>query len=87
MTTTESTINNGVNVQALLDARAALRDAPEGAQFTWRAAVLPGRTGDAHCAPQLDADCFELPLQDGTSVSGWVEDAAVVGLRRGSRPK
>ena len=37
MTATESTINNGVNVQALLDARAALRDAPEGAQFTWRA--------------------------------------------------
>ena len=39
MTTTESTINNGVNVQALLDARAALRDAPEGAQFTWRAST------------------------------------------------
>ena len=39
MTTTESTINNGVNVQALLDTRAALRDAPEGAQFTWRAST------------------------------------------------
>ena len=39
MTTTESTINNGVNVQALLDVRAALRDAPEGAQFTWRAST------------------------------------------------
>jgi uncharacterized OsmC-like protein len=30
-------VNNGVNVQALLDAREALRGAPEAAQFTWRA--------------------------------------------------
>lgn len=37
MTTVDTPINNGVNVQALLDARAALTDAPEGAQFTWRA--------------------------------------------------
>src|ERR1044071_6180264 len=28
--------NNGVNVQALLDAREALKGAPEAAQFTWR---------------------------------------------------
>jgi uncharacterized OsmC-like protein len=32
-----TTIDNGVNVQALLDARTALADAPEAAQFTWRA--------------------------------------------------
>ena len=32
-----TTIENGVNVQALLDARAALKEAPEAAQFTWRA--------------------------------------------------
>jgi len=32
-----ATIDNGVNVQALLDARAALADAPAAAQFTWRA--------------------------------------------------
>ena len=32
-----TTVNNGVNVQALLDAREALRGAPEAAQFTWRA--------------------------------------------------
>jgi uncharacterized OsmC-like protein len=31
------TVNNGVNVQALLDAREALKGAPEAAQFTWRA--------------------------------------------------
>lgn len=36
-TTQESPASNGVNVQALLDARNALADAPEGAQFTWKA--------------------------------------------------
>jgi len=30
-------IDNGVNVQALLDAREVLKDAPDAAQFTWRA--------------------------------------------------
>ncbi|MFG2040518.1 OsmC family protein [Dactylosporangium sp. NPDC048998] len=34
-----TTVENGVNVQALLDARAALKDAPEAAQFTWRASA------------------------------------------------
>ena len=33
----ESKVNNGVNVQALLDARKALTDAPEAAKFNWRA--------------------------------------------------
>ena len=33
-----STANNGVNVQALLDARDALTKAPQAAQFKWRAA-------------------------------------------------
>jgi len=37
MATSEAPTDNGVNVQALLDARTALVDAPEGAQFTWRA--------------------------------------------------
>jgi uncharacterized OsmC-like protein len=32
-----TTVVNGVNVQALLDAREALKAAPEAAQFTWRA--------------------------------------------------
>jgi uncharacterized OsmC-like protein len=32
-----TTVTNGVNVQALLDAREVLKDAPEAAQFTWRA--------------------------------------------------
>jgi uncharacterized OsmC-like protein len=32
-----TTVVNGVNVQALLDAREVLRDAPEAAQFVWRA--------------------------------------------------
>jgi uncharacterized OsmC-like protein len=33
----QSTVNNGVNVQALLDAREALKGAPQAANFTWRA--------------------------------------------------
>ena len=38
MTTTDSKpAENGVNVQALLDAREVLKGAPEAAQFTWRA--------------------------------------------------
>ncbi len=37
MSTTAKPIDNGVNVQALLDAREALSEAPEAAQFTWRA--------------------------------------------------
>jgi uncharacterized OsmC-like protein len=37
MTTTDTPVNNGVNVEALLGAREALTEAPEAAQFTWRA--------------------------------------------------
>ena len=32
-----SSVNNGVNVQALLDAREALKGAPQAAKFKWRA--------------------------------------------------
>jgi uncharacterized OsmC-like protein len=32
-------VSNGVNVQALLEAREALKGAPEAAEFTWRAAA------------------------------------------------
>lgn len=40
MTTTASRpVSNGVNVQALLDARTALTEAPDAAQFTWRAST------------------------------------------------
>ncbi len=37
MTITDSPVDNGVNVQALLGAKEALSAAPEAAQFTWRA--------------------------------------------------
>jgi uncharacterized OsmC-like protein len=38
MTTTEPAVaDNGVNVQALLEAREALSETPGGAEFTWRA--------------------------------------------------
>jgi len=33
----QTVVNNGVNVQALLDARKALADAPEATKFKWRA--------------------------------------------------
>ena len=33
----QSTVNNGVNVDALLAAREALKGAPQAAKFTWRA--------------------------------------------------
>jgi uncharacterized OsmC-like protein len=37
MTITDSPVDNGVNVQALLGAREALSATPEAAEFTWRA--------------------------------------------------
>src|SRR3954470_22684581 len=37
MTATETPVNNGVNVEALLGAREALASAPEAAKFEWRA--------------------------------------------------
>ena len=37
MTTTANPVDNGVNTEALLAAREALTEAPEGADFTWRA--------------------------------------------------
>jgi uncharacterized OsmC-like protein len=37
MTATDTPVNNGVNVEALLGARTALTEAPEAAQFQWRA--------------------------------------------------
>jgi len=39
MSTTQKSVNNGVNVDALLGAREALSKAPEAAQFKWRATV------------------------------------------------
>jgi uncharacterized OsmC-like protein len=38
LTMAQSSVNNGVNVDALLAAREALRAAPEAAKFKWRAA-------------------------------------------------
>ena len=37
MSTTKNPVDNGVNVEALLSARAALTEAPEAAKFKWRA--------------------------------------------------
>ncbi|MGB6456713.1 MAG: OsmC family protein [Streptosporangiaceae bacterium] len=49
MTITDRPVDNGVQVQALLDAREALRGAPEAAQFTWRASCR-WRTGTHSCS-------------------------------------
>jgi uncharacterized OsmC-like protein len=37
MTQTAPTVDNGVNIEAILGAKQALTDAPEAAQFQWRA--------------------------------------------------
>jgi uncharacterized OsmC-like protein len=37
MTMTDTPVDNGIDLQALLDAREALGNAPEAAQFQWRA--------------------------------------------------
>lgn len=37
MTATDTPVDNGVNVEALLGARTALAEAPQAAQFQWRA--------------------------------------------------
>ncbi len=37
MTNSDTTVDDGVNTEALLGARQALTDAPEAAEFTWRA--------------------------------------------------
>ena len=37
MSVSETAVNNGVNVEALLGAREALTETPEGAKFEWRA--------------------------------------------------
>ena len=37
MTATDTPVNNGVNVEALLGAREALTSAPDAAKFEWRA--------------------------------------------------
>ena len=37
MSVSDTPVDNGVNVEALLGARAALTETPEGAQFQWRA--------------------------------------------------
>ena len=52
MTQTDApTVDNGVNIEALRGARQALTDAPEAAQFQWRASL---RVGQGHAQPLHD---------------------------------
>lgn len=48
MTITDTPIDNGVNVQALLDAREALTAAPEAAKFQWRASCTWNKGTHSH---------------------------------------
>jgi uncharacterized OsmC-like protein len=48
MTITDSPVDNGVNVQALLEAREALTAAPEAADFTWKASCSWVRGTHSH---------------------------------------
>jgi uncharacterized OsmC-like protein len=48
MTMTDSPVDNGVNVQALLDARDALSGAPDAAEFQWRASCTWKRGTHSH---------------------------------------
>ena len=54
MTATESPVDNGVNVEALLGVRDALGDTPEIAQFQWRSAV--SWVNGTHSRSDVDAD-------------------------------
>ena len=44
MSVTDAPMLNGVNVPALVGAREALTEAPEAAEFTWRASCSWWRT-------------------------------------------
>jgi uncharacterized OsmC-like protein len=49
MTITDRPVDNGVNVQALLEARHALSAAPAAAQFTWRTTCAWRNGTHSHC--------------------------------------
>jgi uncharacterized OsmC-like protein len=66
-----TTVTNGVNVQALLDAREALKGAPEAAQFTWRASAK--WTGGVHSQIQVQS-FFGLGEERGHK-EGWSFEA------------
>jgi uncharacterized OsmC-like protein len=51
-TTISTDIDNGVNVQAILDARQALTATPEAAQFQWRASCQWVRGTHSRCTVQ-----------------------------------
>jgi len=52
MQTQQNIIDNGVNVEALLGAREALTEAPQAAQFTWRASSV--WAGGTHTRSTID---------------------------------
>jgi uncharacterized OsmC-like protein len=52
MNTYNRIVNNGVNVEALLDAREALSASPEAAQFQWRATC--NWVNGTHCSSEVE---------------------------------
>jgi uncharacterized OsmC-like protein len=66
-----TTVANGVNVQALLEARDVLKDAPEAAQFTWRASAK--WQGGVHSTIKVQS-FFGLG-EEQSHKSGWAFEA------------
>jgi uncharacterized OsmC-like protein len=61
MAVSNAQVDNGVNVQALLDARTALTDAPAAAQFNWRATCTWKKGTHSHSVVKgFDADHPEV---------------------------
>ncbi len=82
MTTTDRPVDNGVNIQALLDARNALTAAPEAAQFTWRASCTWCTAPTA--APPSRASPASAPAEHRTQIR-FEADHPVLRVRRPRR--
>lgn len=88
MTITDSPVDNGVNVQALLGAREALSAAPEAAQFTWRASCT-WRTGThsystVATSPALAPSTSTAPPMSSTSTTPSASRPRTTAPRRWS---
>ena len=66
-----TTVANGVNVQALLEARDALKGAPEAAQFTWRSSAK--WQGGVHST--MEVQSFFGLGEEQSHKQGWAFEA------------
>ena len=74
-------IDNGVNVDALLGAREALEQAPEAAQFKWRATLRMGERNAQPLGRSATSSAW-APSNPATKPSAWK-----LTIRRSSRPR